>query len=102
MAYFSSFLRCFIATASALALDQAAVQSEVRLPSVFGEHMVLQQGQRLPVWGWADPDESVTVSVAGQTKKTKAGAVVFWRCVLVWRLFLLRRGKADKRLKKTS
>ena len=79
MAYFSSFLRCFIATASALALDQAAVQAEVRLPSVFGEHMVLQKGQRLPVWGWADPGESVTVSVAGQTKKTKAGKDGAWR-----------------------
>ena len=48
MADFSSFLRCFIATASALALDQVAVQSEVRLPSVFGEHMVLQGASACP------------------------------------------------------
>ena len=73
MAYSISFLPRFIFVAGAFALGQAAAQAEVKLPSVFDDHMVLQQGQKLPIWGWADPGESVTVSVAGQTKKTKAG-----------------------------
>ncbi|SVC21850.1 uncharacterized protein METZ01_LOCUS274704, partial [marine metagenome] len=70
MVYSISFLRCFIFVAGACVLGQAAVQAEVKLPSVFGDHMVLQQGQRLPIWGWAEPGESVTVSVAGQSHTT--------------------------------
>jgi len=79
MAYSISFLRCFVSVAGAFALGQTAVRAEVKLPSVFGDHMVLQQSQRLPVWGWADPGESVTVAVAGQTKKTKAGKDGAWQ-----------------------
>ncbi|HAL04197.1 MAG TPA: 9-O-acetylesterase, partial [Verrucomicrobiales bacterium] len=41
--------------------------------------MVLQQGQRLPVWGWAEPGEAVTVAVAGQTKSTKANKKGAWQ-----------------------
>ena len=78
MAYSISFLRRFIFVAGAFALGQAAAQAEVKLPSVFDDHMVLQQGQKLPIWGWADPGESVTVSIAGQTKKTKAGKDGAW------------------------
>ncbi len=78
MAYSISFLRCFIAAGGALALGQAAVRAEVRLPSVFGDHMILQQSQRLPVWGWADPGEAVTVSVAGQSHTTEADKNGAW------------------------
>ncbi len=39
---------------------------------VFGDHMVLQRGQPVPVWGWARPGEAVTVSFAGQTKQATA------------------------------
>ena len=63
MANSVSFLRRIVFVAGAFALGQAAVQADVKLPSVFGDHMVLQQGQRLPVWGWAEPGEAVTVAV---------------------------------------
>ena len=79
MAYSISFLRCVVAVAGAFAFGQAAVRAEVKLPSVFGDHMVLQQGQRLPVWGWAEPGEVVTGSVAGQTKSTKANKKGAWQ-----------------------
>ena len=52
--------------------------SDVRLPAVFGDHMVLQRESPVPVWGWADMGETVTVSVAGQTKTTSAGADGRW------------------------
>jgi sialate O-acetylesterase len=44
------------------------------LPHVFGDHMVLQTGQAVPVWGWAKPGESITVSFAGQKKQTTGPA----------------------------
>jgi len=46
-------------------------RADVTLPHVFGSHMVLQQQMSLPMWGWAEPGEAVTVklgdhSVSGQ------------------------------------
>lgn len=46
-----------------------SVVAEVKLPAVFGDHMVLQQQQKIRVWGWADANESVTVSI-GSSKET--------------------------------
>ena len=54
----------------------------VRLPSVFSDHAVLQQGVPVPVWGWAAPGEEVTVTFAGQTRTAKAGADGAWRVTL--------------------
>ena len=74
-----SLLRNIVFAASTLAVSQMTVQADVKLPSVFGNHMVLQQGQKLPVWGWAEPGETVTVFVAGQTKETKANKKGIWQ-----------------------
>jgi sialate O-acetylesterase len=41
-------------------------QAEVKLPALFTDGMVLQQGMPVPVWGWADEGENVTVEFAGQ------------------------------------
>ncbi|MDA2927222.1 sialate O-acetylesterase [Acidobacteria bacterium AH-259-G07] len=55
-----------------------AVNAEVKLPSIFGEHMVLQQGQQNRVWGWADKGEKVEVTIAGQTHKAVANDIGYW------------------------
>ncbi|HAA87481.1 MAG TPA: sialate O-acetylesterase [Verrucomicrobiales bacterium] len=47
--------------------------ADVKLPNVIGSGMVLQRDMAVPVWGWAEVGEEVTVSFAGQTKKTTAG-----------------------------
>jgi sialate O-acetylesterase len=45
-----------------LALSLAApAQAQLRLPSTFGSHMVLQQKTEMPFWGWASPSEEVRV-----------------------------------------
>ncbi len=56
--------------------------ANVRLPKVFGPHMVLQRRKPVPVWGWADAGEKITVTLANQTKKTKAGKDGTWRVTL--------------------
>jgi len=74
------FLRSALFVAGAFFFSQSAyLQAEIKLPSVFSDHMVLQQGQQLPIWGWAEPDEAVTVSVAGQSKSTKADKNGSWQ-----------------------
>src|SRR5437016_4630874 len=53
-------------------LATTSANADVRLPGLFTDNMVLQQGGRVPVWGWADEGETVTVSFRGKTAKTKA------------------------------
>lgn len=45
-----------------LVITTHSVQAELRLSSFFGDHMVLQREQALPVWGSAEPGSQVTVS----------------------------------------
>src|SRR5213593_352226 len=46
-------------------------QADVRLPALFSDNLVLQQDMAVPVWGWADEGEEVTVSFHGKTAKAK-------------------------------
>ncbi|MBN2019642.1 MAG: hypothetical protein JW749_05395 [Sedimentisphaerales bacterium] len=48
--------------------------ADVRLPSVIGDNMVLQQGMEVPIWGWADPCEQVTVTANWGSEKWEATA----------------------------
>ncbi len=52
--------------------------AELRLSGLFTDHTVLQREQPVPVWGWADPDEAITVEFAGQKKAAKADANGKW------------------------
>lgn len=53
-------------------------RANVKLPAIFSDHMVLQRDAAVPVWGWAEPGEAVTVSLAGQTKTATADAAGKW------------------------
>ena len=50
----------------------------VRLPNLFGDHMVLQAGKEVPVWGWGTPSEEVTISFAGHSVKADVDAKGEW------------------------
>ena len=54
------------------------LRAELKMPGIFGDHMVLQQKQFNPIWGWDTPGAEVTVSFAGQTLSTKAGSDGKW------------------------
>jgi hypothetical protein len=58
------------------------IQAEVKLPSIFSDHAVLQRDMKVPVWGWDDPGEEVHVAVAGQTQKATADDQGKWRVTL--------------------
>lgn len=69
-------------TVAALAIHHAQALADVKLPNIFTEHMVLQQGQKNRVWGTAEPGEDVTVSIGSQTHAVKAGADGKWMVTL--------------------
>lgn len=52
--------------------------ANITLPKIFGDHMVLQREKPIPVWGWAEPGEKVTVQFNKQTKTTIAGKNGKW------------------------
>ena len=54
------------------------LSAEVKLPNVIGNDMVLQRDLPVPIWGWADNGEEVTVSFAGQSKTAKPGKNGKW------------------------
>jgi len=62
-----------------LLLTASFVQAEVRLPDVIGSAMVLQQKQLIPIWGTAEPGESVTVTFGKAKKTVVADANGKWR-----------------------
>ena len=55
---------------------------DLKLAAIFSDHMVLQREKPVPVWGWADPGEKVTVEFAGQTKTAAADADGKWMASL--------------------
>ncbi|MFW6163602.1 MAG: sialate O-acetylesterase [Planctomycetota bacterium] len=70
--------RRLLALCLSLVAVAATAAADVRLPAVFGDRMVLQQGRPVPVWGWAKPGEAVTVTIAGQTRSAEADAEGAW------------------------
>ena len=52
--------------------------AELKLASVFSDHMVLQRDMPVPVWGWANTAENVTVEFFGQTRKATADVNGKW------------------------
>lgn len=54
------------------------VRADVKLPSVIGNNMVLQREQAVPIWGWAEVGEDVTVTFGAATEKAKAAADGKW------------------------
>ena len=55
---------------------------EMRMPNLFGDHMVLQCDMPAPVWGWVEPGEEVIVRFKGQEKTAQAGDDGKWTATL--------------------
>jgi sialate O-acetylesterase len=77
-----------------LAVGQPA-RAAVKVAPVFGDHMVLQQGMAVPIWGTASPGEKVTVKFRGQEHTVAAGDSGKW-------LLKLEALKATPKQKGTS
>lgn len=58
------------------------VNAEVKLPKIFSSNMVLQQGMEIPVWGWANSGEKVTVEFNGSSVQTETDQNGYWKVKL--------------------
>ena len=59
-----------------------AAHAQLKLPNVIADHMVLQQQQANPIWGWDNPGTKITVSFAGKSYDTTAGDDGKWQVSL--------------------
>jgi len=57
-----------------LYVSGAGVSADVRLPHLLGSHMVLQRDRAVTVWGWAEPGEAITVTIADREGSTRTDA----------------------------
>ena len=44
--------------------------ADITLPSIISDNMVLQQQSKVPIWGWAEPGEKVTVKTSWQNSRS--------------------------------
>src|ERR1700676_3315408 len=57
----------------------SSVYTQVKLPGIFGDHMVIQRSQPVPVWGWSSPNEKIVVKFNQQQKEILADRNGKWR-----------------------
>ncbi|TAE76835.1 MAG: 9-O-acetylesterase [Verrucomicrobia bacterium] len=60
-------------------LASPLARADVRLPKIFGSHMVLQQGKPIIIWGWANPGETATVRLGEATHTAVANDKGEWK-----------------------
>ena len=59
--------RCLVlALVASLVGPSSVAHGDVKVPAIFGPHMVLQRDQKDRVWGWAEPGEEITVTIGEQ------------------------------------
>lgn len=72
----------FAAVAVLTTIPLQAQEAKLRMPSCFGNHMVLQQNQHAKIWGWAGPKEVVSVAFDGKVIDTVADDKGDWFVML--------------------
>jgi sialate O-acetylesterase len=78
----ASFLFWPLAVAAGVTLSVLPVHAGLKLPALVGDRMVLQRDLALPIWGWADPGQTVSVEIAGQKVEGKADEEGRWEVKL--------------------
>lgn len=56
--------------------------SQVRLPKLVSDGMVLQRDSKVKIWGWASKNEKINITFHGKTYKTKANLNGEWSLLL--------------------
>ncbi|MCB0732698.1 MAG: sialate O-acetylesterase, partial [Ignavibacteriae bacterium] len=63
---------------SLIFLFAANISSQVKLPKIISDGMVLQRGTPIKIWGWASGNEEIQISFNKVTKKTIADISGKW------------------------
>ncbi len=75
-------LRSFLAAVMAVSVGGIA-SADLRLGSLFQDHMVLQRDKPIKVWGWSTVGDKVVVSLGGKSASAVADATGKWMVALL-------------------
>lgn len=82
MTVFSKAISAVVLALAALTVPAGIARADVTLPLLISDGMVLQQRTPVRIWGRADPNEKVTVSLQGQSASAMADATGSWEVTL--------------------
>ena len=60
-------------------LSATAVNAQVKLPKLISDGLVLQRDSKVPIWGWANPNEHITVTFNEKKYKSKTSLEGIWK-----------------------
>ncbi|MBN2412482.1 sialate O-acetylesterase [candidate division KSB1 bacterium] len=63
-------IKSYVSIFIILILPISMLHADVRLPAVIGSNMVIQQNTDVPIWGWANAGEKITVKTSWNTTAT--------------------------------
>jgi sialate O-acetylesterase len=58
------------------------MEAQLRMPKIFGDSMVLQRNAPVRIWGWASPDEAISIKFHNQQRTIRANANGNWEVAL--------------------
>jgi sialate O-acetylesterase len=58
------------------------IQAQIRLPKLISDNIILQRDQDIKIWGWASPDEKITISFNTKSFKTTTSKSGKWELLL--------------------
>jgi sialate O-acetylesterase len=61
----------FLTLVAVFCLFSFEVNAKIKLPSIIASNMVLQRNASVKIWGWANPDEKITIQASWVSKKIK-------------------------------
>jgi sialate O-acetylesterase len=77
-ARFAAFVVVWLTTCLNGAIGAQVTAEHPFVHPLFSDHIVLQRGVKVPIWGWAQPGTRVTVSFGGQEHSATAGPGGKW------------------------
>ena len=77
-----NLVRIILSLAVIIFIAGSFASANVRLPHIFSDNMVLQRDKELPIWGWADSGEKITIDFTGNTTEATTDENGFWQAKL--------------------
>lgn len=65
-----------------LLLTSLSTLAQIQLPKLISDGMVLQRKEKVKLWGWASPNENISVDFKSKTYKTQADSKGAWQIML--------------------
>ncbi len=71
-------ISCWLCTAGLFTGFAVQQPGRIRLAGIFGDGMVVQRDMDVPVWGWGEPHEEITIGFAGRQVRCHADSEGKW------------------------